>query len=175
MGGHTSKTFLDLLDQHMADGYPTVGDNESMVARPHIELRAHAADGVCALAKTMAHFMLSHSAADLRNPSTEFYQDFVDYMKVGLAFQGVSGWVNFTGNDKPESIVMKQVRGEDFIEIGMVFPNGSMSMGMNGGLSNDTWAPAKADVEESFPFLIFQVLTPILCICCPALAGCIRS
>jgi len=173
--GYTSKMFLQSLDQHLVDGYPTVGDNETMVERPHMELRAHSADGVCAFAKTIEHFLIDHTVDELRNPSTKFYQDFVDYMKTGLAFQGVSGWVNFTGNDKPESIIMKQVRGEDFLDIAMVFPNGSMSTGMNGGLSNDTWAPAKADVEESFPFLVFKVLTPLLCVCCPAVAGCIRQ
>jgi len=131
-------------------------------------------DGVCALAKTMAHFMLTHTADDLRNPSTEYYQEFVNYMKTGLAFQGVSGWVNFTGNDKPETISMKQVRGQELIAIGMAFPNGSMHMDMNGGLANDSWAPAKEDAAESFPWLIFKVLTPLLCVCCPALAGCIR-
>jgi len=173
--GHTSKTFLELLDQHMADGYPTVGDNESQVARPHMELRAHAADGVCALAKTMAHFLLEHSVSDLRNPTTEFYQEFIGYMKTGLAFQGVSGWVNFTGNDKPETVSMKQVRGQDFITIGMAFPNGSIAMDMNGGLANDSWTAAKEDVKDSFPWLVFKILTPLLCVCCPAVAGCIRQ
>jgi len=172
--GHTSKTFLELLDQHLADGYPTVGDNESMVAKPHMELRAHSADGVCALAKTMAHFMLSHSVDELRNPTPEFYQEFVNHMKTGLAFQGVSGWVNFTGNDKPETISMKQVRGQEFITIGMA-SNGSVEMDMNGGLSNDSWTAAKEDTKESFPWLVFKILTPLLCICCPAIAGCIRQ
>jgi len=173
--GHTSTSFLELLDQHLVDGYPTVGNNETMVARPHMELRAHSADGVCALAKTMAHFMLEHTVNELRNPTTEFYQEFVTYMKEGLAFQGVSGWVNFTGNDKPEAISMKQVRGPELVTIGMAFPNGSIQMDMNGGLANDSWAPAKEDPKESFPWLVFKILTPLLCVCCPAVAGCIRQ
>ena len=34
--------------------YPIAGDNETQVARPHMALRGHSADGVCALAKTIA-------------------------------------------------------------------------------------------------------------------------
>merc|ERR1719217_1377997 len=138
-------------------------------------LRGHSADGVCALAKTMAHFLQSHTVDDLRNPSTELYNEFVSYMKTGLAFQGVSGWVNFTGNDKPESVAMKQVRGEEFVTIGLAFPNGTTSMEMNGGLANDSWTAAKDDVEDSFNWLIFKIITPLLCVCCPAIAGCIRQ
>merc|ERR1711988_209257 len=130
--GKTSVTFLEELDQHLTDGYPTAGDNETQVARPHMELRAHAADGVC-------------------------------------------GWVNFTGNDKPGVVSMKQVRGSELVTIGMAFPNGSLAMGMNGGLSNDSWTAAKEDAKESFPWLVFKVLTPLLCVCCPAIAGCIRQ
>jgi len=172
--GHTSKSFLELLDQHLHDGYPIAGDNETQVSRPHMALRGHSADGVCALAKTMAHFLQSHTVDDLRNPSTEMYQEFISYLKTGLAFQGVSGWVNFTGNDKPESVALKQVRGQEFVTIGLAFPNGTMSMEMNGGLANDSWTAAKDDVEESFPWLVFKILTPLLCVCCPAIAGCIR-
>jgi len=173
--GHTAKTFQALLDQHMLDGYPVAGDAETMIERPHKELEGHSADGVCALAKTMAHFLEDHTVDDLRNPSTEFYHDFVNYLKEGLAFQGVSGWVNFTGNDKPAAVAMKQVRGEEFVTIGLAFPNGSMSMDMNGGLANDSWTAAKEDVEDSFPWLVFKIITPLLCVCCPAIAGCIRQ
>jgi hypothetical protein len=173
--GYNSKDFLTLLDEHLADGYPTKGDNETMIARPHMELRAHTADGVCALALTIAHFLIDHTVDEMRNPTTTFYEGFVAYLKTGLAFQGVSGWVNFTGNDKPETISMKQVLGEEFVMVGMAFPNGSMLMNMHGGLTNDSWAPAKADAEESFPWLVFKVLTPLLCVCCPAIAGCIRN
>merc|ERR1711988_1555816 len=80
--GETSETFLATLDQHLTDGYPTAGDNETQVARPHMELRAHAADGVCALAKTMAHFMQSYTAEEMRNPSTQQYQEFVGYLRL---------------------------------------------------------------------------------------------
>jgi len=82
--------------------------------------------------------------------------------------------VNFTGNDKPETVAMKQVRGDEFVTIGLAFPNGTMEMAMNGGLANDSWTAAKDDVEESFPWLVFKILTPLLCVCCPAVAGCIR-
>merc|ERR1719217_914345 len=172
--GHTSKTFLELTVQHLHEGYPDAGDNETQVHRPHMELIGHSADGVCALAKAMSHFLIDHTVDDLRNPSTEFYHDFITYLKEGMAFQGVSGWVNFTGNDKPETVAMKQVRGEEFVTIGLAFPNGTMDMAMNGGLANDSWTAAKDDVEESFPWLVFKILTPLLCVCCPALAGCIR-
>merc|ERR1719478_2037047 len=116
-----------------------------MIERPHMELRAHSADGVCALAKTMAHFMAENTIDQLRNPSTKLYNEFVTYLKTGLAFQGVSGWVNFTGNDKPESVALKQVRGQEFVTIGLAFPNGTMSLAMNGGLANDSWTAAKDD------------------------------
>jgi len=177
--GHSSKSFLELLDGHLTDGYPTAGNPDQMVERPHMELRAHSADAVCAFAKTIRHFLIDskedYQVRDLREPSTEFYQEFTRWMKHDLAFQGVSGWVNFTGNDKPETMALKQVRGEALVTIGMAFPNGSMVMDMNGGLTNDTWTAAKDDVEESFPWLVFKILTPLLCVCCPAVAGCIRQ
>jgi len=150
-----------------------------MVARPHMELLAHAADGVCAFAKTMGYLMgppVSASIEELRKPSPELYRAFVDYMKNGLVFQGVSGKVNFTGNDKAEPLALKQVQGQDSLIVGYAFSNnGSVRMDVNGGPSNESWQEANPDPETQFPYLIFQVLTPILCICCPVIAGCVRS
>jgi len=176
--GFTSRSFLEALDQHLTDGYDTPGvlKEYTVVERPYMELRAHSADGVCAIAKTVGYLLgEGYSADDLREPGPELHKLFVGSMKTGIAFHGVSGWVNFTGNDKPESLAVKQVQGGDFVTVGLAFPNGSMRLDMNGGLVNESWKPAKEDAEADFPYLIFQVLTPLLCICCPALAGCIRS
>jgi len=177
--GYTATTFLELMEQHLLDGYPVPGNNETMVARPHMELLAHAADGVCAFAKTMGYLMgppVSASIDDLRKPSPELYSAFVDYMKNDLVFQGVSGKVNFTGNDKSEPLALKQVQGQDSLIVGYAFSsNGSVRMDVNGGPSNASWQEAYPDPTAYFPFLVFQVLIPLLCICCPAIAGCIRS
>merc|ERR1719409_46299 len=35
--GHTSKTFMKLVDEHLQDGYPDVGDVDTIVERPHRE------------------------------------------------------------------------------------------------------------------------------------------
>ena len=56
--------------------------------------------------------------------------------------------------------------------------NASVDLSVNGGPSNASWKPPHPDVipyEEPFPYLVFQVLLPVLCICCPALAACIRN
>jgi hypothetical protein len=97
-------------------------------------------------------------------------------MNNDLVFQGVSGKVNFTGNDKSEPLALKQVQGQDSLIVGYAFSsNGSVRMDVNGGPSNASWTEALPDPTASFPYLVFQVLIPLLCICCPAIAGCIRS
>eukprot|EP00929_Paragymnodinium_shiwhaense_P122716 TRINITY_DN9570_c0_g3_i2.p1 TRINITY_DN9570_c0_g3~~TRINITY_DN9570_c0_g3_i2.p1 ORF type:complete len:1317 (+),score=311.18 TRINITY_DN9570_c0_g3_i2:284-4234(+) len=175
--GYTAKTFLEALDQHLKDGYPIPGDNETMVARAHHELRAHAADGVCALAQTIA-FLLGEpnfvSLEDLQKPSAALYNKFVQHMKTGLNFNGVSGLVNFTGNDKPETMALRQVQEDSFLVVGLSFPNGSLQFGENGGPTNESWRAAMPDAKPYFPYFVFQILTPITVICCPSIAGWIR-
>eukprot|EP00929_Paragymnodinium_shiwhaense_P122713 TRINITY_DN9570_c0_g2_i2.p1 TRINITY_DN9570_c0_g2~~TRINITY_DN9570_c0_g2_i2.p1 ORF type:complete len:1321 (+),score=343.38 TRINITY_DN9570_c0_g2_i2:87-4049(+) len=175
--GYTSKTFLEDLDKHLLDGYPVPGDNTTAVPRPYMELRAHAADGVCALAKTMQYLMAeprSVSLEDLQKPGAALYKDFVQHLKTDLTFQGVSGRVNFTGNIKPEPLALRQVKDGDFVMVGIVFPNQTMRLGENGGPTNESWQPALPNEKPYFPYFVFQIMVPLLVICCPSIAGWIR-
>merc|ERR1712224_17886 len=99
------------------------------------------------------------------------FRAFVTYMKTQLGFQGVSGWVNFTGNDKLAPTALKQVRGDVLLTVGMAFPNGSLVFDINGGPVNESWKPARPDPEPYFPYMLLQVLTPILCCCMPSTLG----
>merc|ERR1712137_993003 len=104
-----------------------------------------------------------HTVDELRNPTSALYQDILSYLKTGLLFQGVSGWVNFTGNDKPETISLKQVQGDHLVEVAMAFPNGSILMDLGEGIVNNTWVIDLGGAEQKLPALVLQALTVFLC------------
>jgi len=166
-GGYTAKTFLEAVHTHLTDGYPMPGDNETMIERPHAGLIAHAADGVCALMKAMK-YMKDEGYSDINirgeERTAEFYAEVLRYIKTEMVFQGVSGYVNFTGNDKPETISLKQVRDDQLVDVGMAFPNGSMLLDMEVGLVNSTWVTDMSAAGQTYPMMMFQILAAALCV-----------
>merc|ERR1719393_830068 len=111
-------------------------------------------------------------------PTSEIYEKFTAYIKTIVDFDGASGRVKFSGNDRPNLVAVQQITEGTMMLKGTVGVNSSADFSINGGPSNESWQPAFPDPPpppDSFPYLAFQILIPALCICCPALAGCIRS
>ena len=176
--GKTTKTFLELLDEHLEHGYP-LGDEASEVHDPYLAVRAHSADGTCVLAYAVKQLLSDgFSLYDIEQHTSEAYTAFIDFIKTRADFQGVSGQVKFSGNDKAAYLGVQQVREGSTVLVGTCSHNSTIDLTVNGGPSNASWQPAFPDVlpaEAHFPYWAFQVFLPILCICCPALAACIRN
>jgi hypothetical protein len=176
--GKTAKSFMELLDDYLANGFPA-GDPTTAMDDPYNDVRMHTADGTCVFAYTVAHLMETGlTLDDVEAHQEDVYLKFVDYIKTGIDFQGVSGVVNFKGNDKHAHLAIYQVQQGKKTLVGTCSHNNSIDMTINGGPSNVSWKPAHPDIipqEAEFPYFIFQVLLPILCICCPGLAACIRN
>jgi hypothetical protein len=108
--GKTAKAFLDMLDTHLAEGYPS-GNEENKVHDPYVDIRAHAADGTCVLAYTVRQMMSEGiSLYDIEHHTEKAYERFVHYIKTEVNFQGVSGQVKFAGNEKPAYLAVQQVQ-----------------------------------------------------------------
>jgi len=175
--GRTAKAFTLILDDHLVNGYP-LGDESTIVTDPYHDVKANAADGTCVFAYALRHLMLNQgiSLDDIKQHTEEAYKAFVDYIKLEVEFQGISGFVNFTGNDKPAYLAVQQVQAGKKVLVGTV--NDTVDLTVNGGPSNASWKPSHPDVpppEADFPYWVFQVFLPLMCLCCPGLAGCVRN
>jgi len=174
--GRTAKAFLELLDFHLAEGYPT-GDETTKISDPYKDIKNHAADGTCVFAYAVKQLTEDGiPLIDIQANTPAAYRAFIEYIKTRADFQGLSGRVKFDGNDKPAYLAVQQVQGGVKGLVGTT--NGTIDLMVNGGPSNASWQPAYPDTippEADFPYFIFQIVLPILCICCPALAACIRN
>eukprot|EP00929_Paragymnodinium_shiwhaense_P068898 TRINITY_DN34743_c0_g1_i1.p1 TRINITY_DN34743_c0_g1~~TRINITY_DN34743_c0_g1_i1.p1 ORF type:complete len:1694 (-),score=385.43 TRINITY_DN34743_c0_g1_i1:219-5300(-) len=172
--GHSAQSFLELTDKHLLEGYP-LGQESTKVKDPYYDIKAHAADGVCAFAYTVKYLLdEGHSISDIRRPTEDLYRKFLDYLKTILDFQGVSGRVMFEGNDRPAYLAIQQVREGSYTVVGTVSSNKSLNFELNAGPTNDSWSPAYPDPPpppSDFPYMALQALIPVLCICCPSVAG----
>jgi len=175
--GKTARAFMEVLDEHFAQGFPK-GDEVTAVLDPYKDIRMHAVDGTCVFAYAVRHLMKDFSLYDIEKHTEEVYGSFINYIKNGIDFQGVSGQVKFSANDRPAYLAVHQVQQGSKILVGTCSQNISVDLTVNGGPSNASWKPAHPDAipaEESFPYVVFQILIPLLCLCCPALAACIRN
>jgi hypothetical protein len=176
--GRTAEAFLKLLDQHVAEGYP-LGDDSTKVSQPFDELKSHSADATCVFAYAVQHLLSQEfSIHDIKSNTEAVYEAFISYIKTTVDFQGASGRVKFSGNDKAANLGVFQVQDGHKKLVGTCSHNGTADLTVNGGPSNASWQPAHPDApppEENFPYWAFQIFLPVLCICCPALGACIRS
>jgi len=174
--GRTALAFLELLDLHLAKGYP-LDDESTQISDPYKDIKNHAADGTCVFAYAVKQLMEDGiSLVDIQKNTPEAYAAFIDYIKKRADFQGLSGRVKFEGNDKPAFLSVQQIQAGVKKTVGTT--NGTIDLTVNGGPSNASWKPAHPDAvppEADFPYFVFQILLPILCICCPALGACIRN
>jgi hypothetical protein len=174
--GRTALAFLELLDLHLANGYP-LDDVSTQISDPYKDIKNHAADGTCVFAYAVKQLVEDGiPLVDIQKNTPEAYAAFIDYIKRRADFQGLSGRVKFDGNDKPAYLSVQQIQAGVKKTVGTT--NGTIDLTVNGGPSNASWKPAHPDAEPpeaDFPYFVFQILLPILCICCPALGACIRN
>merc|ERR1712100_538447 len=84
----------------------------------------------------------------------------------------------FHGNDKPAYLAVRQVREGAELLVGVKWRNSTSDLTVNDGPTNASWNPAFPDPPpppSNFPYWAVQAFVPIMCVCCPAIAGCIRS
>jgi len=179
--GHSAKSFYFELDGYLRDGFPNVP--YSAVPDPYSLLKGNAADATCLIAFTLKHFLSQgHSLEEIQNPTERMYKDIQEYIKDIPAFQGATGMVSISGNDKPNNLVVQQVQQGAFVEVGVISTSGNRTW-MNGGVSNAAWknehkdppAPKSEEfnvfVEVILPFffviipiLLLLALSPLLCL-----------
>jgi len=162
-GGHTSRTFRQLVKNGLQSGYSRAhsADDSNVTdtkeERPFDEMIGIVADGTCAVAKAVRYMLDSgYEASQLRTPSSPVYAAMVKYMRTSLNFAGVSGDFEFKGNDKPGYLGIFQVEGNHSVLVGHVDPNGiNISTGFHYGLRNESWTAAPPDkVDTEFPWVV---------------------
>merc|ERR1712232_387063 len=170
---------------------PDAKPANTAVQAPYNDLKAHAADATCVFMYTVKYLLVEEGKTidEIRRPDEDTYRKFVNYIKTQVDFDGVSGRVKFEGNDKPAYLALRQVQmhgrrlseGAQLTEVlvGTKFCNASLNLSTGTAMiTNESWAPANPDPPpppSDFPYWAFQVFLPILCVCCPAVAGCLRS
>ncbi|CAE7676448.1 Gabbr1, partial [Symbiodinium sp. CCMP2592] len=69
--GYSPQSFLTLLDKHLDAGYPE-GDRSTVVNDPYVSIKAHAVDGVCALAFGIQYLLRQgYTVADIQTPTPQ--------------------------------------------------------------------------------------------------------
>ena len=92
----------------------------------------------------------------------------MNFIRDELQIEGVSGAVNFSGNDRPGRLGLWQLSGSERFPVGTVYENGTIETGLSEGLRNDMWLPA-----TPFPMGYVLVSVGVFMIFCPSLLGCI--
>eukprot|EP00929_Paragymnodinium_shiwhaense_P096132 TRINITY_DN5763_c0_g1_i9.p1 TRINITY_DN5763_c0_g1~~TRINITY_DN5763_c0_g1_i9.p1 ORF type:complete len:127 (+),score=27.75 TRINITY_DN5763_c0_g1_i9:3-383(+) len=125
---------------------------------------------------------MGYSIERIRTRETAVYNEFLRFIKDEVDFDGVSGKVKFSRRDgkldKLSSLAIQQVRQGSPVTVGTIDWNSTVDLSLEGGISNESWQPAHPDPPpppNDFPYLAFQVGIPLICIFCPAVAGCLRS
>jgi len=169
--GYSPQSFLTLLDKHLDAGYPE-GDRSTVVNDPYVSIKAHAADGVCALAYGIQYLLQQgYAVADIQTPTPEVYEKIQQHIREGLNFLGASGQVKFDGgNDRENTLVLEQVQSGGMVDIAHIPPNGTINWIANGSAEAAYWAIEPAEVFE-----FMWILHPLalgLAILCPCIVGC---
>lgn len=162
---------LARIEKALRDGFPT--DGENVVKSPHLELMGAGADNICVFAKTVQHMIqnVGMKIEALRKPEPEAYRKVINHIKHDkdkLSFNGVSGTVAFTQNDKPGRLGLWQIKGNSRATVGNVSAVGSVSVDWTQGLGDTIWTEAYPDPEEP-PFQWLYIIIPfgVSLIVCP--------
>merc|ERR1712136_377729 len=166
---HTSKTLSTLIETHLAEGFPSGADNA--VDLPYMNIRGYGADGVCMIALMVREMMgRGYTLDQLYSPDQALYSEVISFMRTELAFEGVSGRIQLSGNDLPGYLAITQVVGSESVVVGYVPPNDTAEVTIDyETISNSSWAAAPPDDEEdnSMTITVIAVLGATLLIACP--------
>jgi hypothetical protein len=175
--GHSPSSFLSLLDKHLEGGYP-LGDRATQVPDPYGLVKAHAADAICVVAFTVKHLLAQgHSIQDIQKPDQALYEEFLAHVKTNIDFMGASGRVKFSGNDKPNYLIVQQIRQGVNVDIGIVDPEEAIVEDKitwkHGGPASYMWKMEPTDPlpPDTFSYWVFQVFVPLLICCVPMIIG----
>lgn len=162
----------DLIQTHIEEGFPS-GDVESVLQNPYKSIIGNAVDSTCVIGYAVKYMLdQGYTLSELQSPTVAIYDELQAYIKEQIDFDGMSGRVTFSGNDKPNVFAVDQVRevsDENPIVVGLLHLDGVFNF-TAGGVVSDAWQPAFPDpppAESTFPFLAVQVAVPASLICIP--------
>eukprot|EP00450_Noctiluca_scintillans_P007330 CAMPEP_0194495450 /NCGR_PEP_ID=MMETSP0253-20130528/13041_1 /TAXON_ID=2966 /ORGANISM="Noctiluca scintillans" /LENGTH=1325 /DNA_ID=CAMNT_0039336707 /DNA_START=17 /DNA_END=3994 /DNA_ORIENTATION=- len=172
---HTSKTLSTLIETHLAEGFPSGADNA--VDLPYTNIQGYGADGVCMIA-LMVREMLSrgYTLEQLYSPDKATYSEVISFMRTELAFEGVSGRIQLSGNELPGYLAITQVVGSESVVVGYVPPNSTGEVTIDyETISSSSWSAAPPDVEEgnTWVFTALAVVAASMLVACPLCVACI--
>jgi hypothetical protein len=172
--GYTPKTFSDIVQKHVQEGYP-VGEKGTEVERPFTSVLNYGADGTCALVLAVRHMLFTQGKTldDVRRLDESNYEEIQKYIRYEMSFNGSSGPVSFTGNDNPGTLGVYQLMGQEDILVGTVGWNDAKSLEVdqnlmdiyNGGVRNESWTEADQDPPPPaayFPWDAIKVLARVV-------------
>ena len=166
--GHSPRSFLTLLDHHLATGFPE-GDVSTTVSDPYHDVKAHAVDAACAIAFSLQGMLKQgYSIQQVQHPTDEVYQRFKNFLLTQMDFQGISGRVSLEGNDRANTVVVQQVHAGSLSEVALVSDQGIFQW-IGNGTVEDGWM--KEPVPPFEQLWLIQVGLIVLAISCPCLIG----
>lgn len=193
--GQSASSFYYYLDQYFETGKLSIGawnlrevEETWRVPDPYHLARGNAADATCVIAKMLDHFLHAegYTLEQVQNPTEAnapgLYAAMKYFIKTKIDFAGATGRVKFEGNDRAANLVVQQVRGGQYVEVGVIGIDGNRTW-INGGVSDAAWLlehldppPPKTEefnvfVEVILPFffviipiLLLLALSPLLCL-----------
>ena len=133
--GFTPKSFSDLVQKHVQEGYP-LGQTGTEVERPFTSVLNYGADGTCALVLAVRHMLEEKGKTidEVRLLDESSYEEIQKYIRYEMSFSGASGPVSFTGNDNPGTLGVYQLIGQEDILVGSVGWNDAKNMDIDQNL-----------------------------------------
>ena len=102
--------------------------------------------GVCMIREMLSR---GYTLDQLYSPDQALNCEVNSFTKTELAFEGVSGRIQLSGNDLPGYLAITQVVGSESVAVGYVPPNDTADFTIDYcTISNSSWAAAPPDVEE---------------------------
>jgi hypothetical protein len=199
--GHTVRSFRETLESSFKTGL--VGNKDSAVADPFPLIQGNAADGACVIAMMVRHFLQQgRSMEEIKKPNEEMYDAIQSYIKTQLDFQGISGRVKFSGNDKPGYLGVTQVQGGKTVDVGTIdlgwmdgvdangqpvleintqgtiawLPNSDGSFGpLNSSWEKEPALPPPPPAEKNEIYWVVHVIVRFILILLPICIGCLGA
>lgn len=190
-GAQTARSMRVLARQWLSGQEPVnkPASHPNPVPDPYDLIIGNAIDGTCVIAMTIQGLMKPKSEggegfdiSQIKEPNAEEFDKIKKYMQGIAAFDGVTGRVKFNKNDLPNNLVVQQVQGDGWTEVGVVDMNDG-TVTFTKELYTEAWQdehidppPPKSEefnffVEVILPFffviipiLLLLALSPLLCL-----------
>jgi len=171
--GYTPQSFLDAVDERIASMNTSEQRAGYGALNRYGGIAGSAADGTCVFAYALRSLQdRGYSLDDMQGRADDVYLQTLAYLDNSVSFMGVTGNVTFNGNDKPGDIGVWQYIGTGDKQVGELFVNGTLSLDLHGGVTDEAWRPHPQPPQGArIPWEIIAAVVMGVLVCAACIGG----